>query len=167
MRGDGPPPPRAAWTPRLEHSSSLPPSFAGARIAQEALTWLGTPYQHRTSVRGVGCDCLGLVRGVWREVVGAEPAAVPPYSVDWAEVGEAEPLVEAMDRWFAPVTAWGVGDVLAFRMADGARVKHLAIVSAPDRIVHAYWGRAVVVSWLQPWWLRRASGAWRFPAEEF
>ena len=77
-------------------------------------------------------------------------------------------------HWFEPVAEWGVGDVLGFRMAAGARVKHLAIVSAPPlstsaaggeggRLIHAYWGRAVVESWLQPWWLRRAAGAWRFP----
>ena len=54
--------------------------------------------------------------------------------------------------------------MLGFRMAEGARVKHLAIVSAPDRIIHAYWGRAVVESWLQPWWRRRVVGAWRWPA---
>jgi len=53
--------------------------------------------------------------------------------------------------------------VIGFRMVEGARLKHLAIVSAPDRIIHAYWGRAVVESWLQPWWLRRAAGAWRWP----
>ncbi len=134
----------------------------GDAIAAAALAWRGTPYEHRASVRGVGCDCLGLVRGVWREVVGAEPEAVPPYAADWGATGR-EVLVEAMDRWFMPVGGWRVGDVLGFRMADGAPVKHLAIVSAPDRIVHAYWGRAVVESWLQPWWLRRAERAWRFP----
>ena len=40
--------------------------------------WLGTPYHDQASLRGVGCDCLGLARGVWREVVGAEPQAIPP-----------------------------------------------------------------------------------------
>ena len=28
--------------------------------------WIGTPYRHQASLKGVGCDCLGLVRGVWR-----------------------------------------------------------------------------------------------------
>ncbi len=28
--------------------------------------WLGTPYRHQGRRKGVGCDCLGLVLGVWR-----------------------------------------------------------------------------------------------------
>ena len=58
----------------------------------EARTWLATPYRHQASVKGWGCDCLGLVRGVWRQLYGAEPESVPPYRPDWAEVGAAETL---------------------------------------------------------------------------
>lgn len=137
--------------------------------------WLGTPYQHGASLKGAGCDCLGLVRGVWRERHGAEPETPPPYRPDWAEVLDGEPLLDALGRWLAPVPPEqaGVGDVLAFRMAEGAAAKHLAILSVgrmgggrvPEpRIIHAYWGRAVVESWLQPWWRRRVVGAWRWPA---
>jgi len=85
-------------------------SFLGVRpspdeIVGAAQRWLRTPYQHRASVKGVGCDCLGLIRGVWREVLGAEPTEVPPYAGDWAEAGEGEPLADAMDRWFEPTAA--------------------------------------------------------------
>ncbi|MGR3492459.1 MAG: peptidase P60, partial [Shimia sp.] len=51
----------------------------------EARRWIGTPYHHRASLRGVGCDCLGLIRGVWRAVVGEEPWELPAYAPDWAE----------------------------------------------------------------------------------
>ena len=43
-----------------------------------ARAWLGTPYHHQASLRGVGTDCLGLVRGVWRELYGSEPRPSPP-----------------------------------------------------------------------------------------
>lgn len=59
--------------------------MTAAPIVAEALTWLGTPYRHQASVKGVGCDCLGLVRGVWRAVYGSEPEAAPGYTPDWAE----------------------------------------------------------------------------------
>ncbi|MGA8997361.1 MAG: peptidase P60, partial [Pseudolabrys sp.] len=39
-------------------------------IVAETRRWIGTPYRHQASLIGVGCDCLGLVRGVWRAVVG-------------------------------------------------------------------------------------------------
>ena len=44
-----------------------------AAIVAEARSWIGTPYRHQTSVKGIGCDCLGLVRGVWRACLGREP----------------------------------------------------------------------------------------------
>ena len=57
------------------------------RIVAEARSWVGTPYQHQCSTKGAGTDCLGLVRGVWRAMLGPEPEVVPPYTADWAEPG--------------------------------------------------------------------------------
>jgi NlpC/P60 family putative phage cell wall peptidase len=71
----------------------------GGGIVIVARSWLGTPYRHQASVKGVGADCLGLVRGVWRDVVGGEMEAPPAYSADWAEVGGREMLLEAAERW--------------------------------------------------------------------
>ena len=61
-------------------------------IAQAARRWIGTPYQHQQSQCGVGTDCLGLIRGMWREVIGPEPEVVPHYSHDWGEAGAEEIL---------------------------------------------------------------------------
>lgn len=139
-------------------------------IVQIARAWLGTPYQHQASLKGVGCDCLGLVRGVWRELYGSEPEPPPAYRADWAEIGGRESLLEAAGRHLTPVALedFGAGDVLLFRMSPGAAVKHCAIVSetgAGAKIIHAYWGRAAVESWLGPWWRRRAVAAFSFPTD--
>ncbi len=137
-----------------------------------ARTWLGTPYRHQASMRGEGTDCLGLLRGVWRELVGCEPEPIPPYPADWAEVGGEETLLAAARRWLTekPVTEAGVGDVLMFRMAAGCPVKHCAILSDPDgaepRMIHAYWGRAVVESWMGVWWRRRLVAVFGWPTVE-
>ena len=37
------------------------------KIVTEARRWIGTPYRHQAATRGAGTDCLGLIRGVWRE----------------------------------------------------------------------------------------------------
>ena len=66
-------------------------------ILTEARSWIGTPYRHQASLKVVGCDCLGLLRGVWRGVMGQEPELPPPYSADWAEAG-ADTLVAAARR---------------------------------------------------------------------
>lgn len=141
-------------------------------VVEAARGWLGTPYRHQASVKGVGADCLGLVRGVWREVVGEEPEATPPYSADWAEVGGEETLLDVARRWLIeiPAEAARAGDVLLFRMSAGAPMKHCAILSDTDgaelRIIHAYWGRAVIESWMGPWWKQRLAAAFRWPVVE-
>ncbi|MEO0881496.1 MAG: NlpC/P60 family protein [Pseudomonadota bacterium] len=136
-----------------------------AEIVSVARAWLGTPYQHQASLKGVGTDCLGLLRGIWREVLGTEPETPPPYTPDWAEALGLDTLTDAAQRHLReiPIGAAGAGDVLLFRMALGCPAKHCAIISAEDRIIHAYWGRAVVETRLVPWWTRRISGAFSFP----
>lgn len=137
--------------------------------ADAARSWLGTPYLHQASLKGVGADCLGLVRGVWREVIGREPETPPAYSTNWAEVEGEERLLQAAERWLVPVepNEARAGDVLLFRMAPNAAVKHCAILSEDEgpewRMIHAYWGRAVVETWMGPWWRRRLAGVFRLP----
>lgn len=135
------------------------------RIVACARGWLGTPYQHQASAKGAGCDCLGLVRGVWRELVGPEPESAPPYRPEWAERGGAETLRDAARRHLLeiPPAEAVEGDVLLFRVAAGSPAKHCAILTAPGRVIHAYWGRHVVETWLSPWWTRRIAYGFEFP----
>jgi NlpC/P60 family putative phage cell wall peptidase len=97
-------------------------------ILAEARDWIGTPYQHQASVKAAGCDCLGLVRGVWRAIYGAEPEAAPAYTPDWAERHGAETLLLAARRHLVETTLAAVlpGDVLLFRMDAQAPMKHCA-----------------------------------------
>jgi NlpC/P60 family putative phage cell wall peptidase len=138
---------------------------ASERVIAAARGWLGTPYHDQASVRGVGCDCLGLVRGVWREVVGPEPLALPPYSRDWGETGSREPLAGAAQQVMAelPLTAVAPGALILFRMRAGAIAKHCGIVTASDRFVHAYERLGVVEVPLDAAWRRRITFAFLFP----
>jgi len=137
-------------------------------ILAETRRWIGTPYRHQASLESVGADCLGLVRGVWRGVIGTEPEKAPPYTPDWAETRGEETLLAAARRWLREIPAGEAreGDVLLFRMALGAPAKHAAIMSCEDRIIHAYWGRSVCETQLVPWWRRRIAAAFSFPGVE-
>jgi NlpC/P60 family putative phage cell wall peptidase len=97
--------------------------------------------------------------------VGAEPQPLPPYSPDWAEGGD-EALFDAARRWLRPTNSEQPGDVLLFRMIGGAPMKHAAILVAPERMIHAYWGRAVVESRLAPFWRARLAATFSFPGVE-
>jgi NlpC/P60 family putative phage cell wall peptidase len=129
-------------------------------FVRAARSWIGTPYMHQASVKGVGCDCLGLLRGVWRDVLGAEPEVVPAYTADWSEPQGEEALHAAALRHMRPVGIGNIeaGQILLFRMRDGAIAKHLGIVSsvAPEcRFIHAYTGHGVVESPLSRPWRKR------------
>ena len=131
-------------------------------VVAVARRWLGTPYQHQASCEGAGADCLGLVRGIWREVCGDEPAVVPAYTPDWSEAARDECLLVEMGRYFYPVTGEAQGgDVLVFCMRTVA--KHLAVVSTRGKIIHAYSGRGVVETPHSIAWERRIAGVFRFP----
>jgi len=150
-------------------------SPAPARIIKATRRWIGTPYHDQASVRGVGCDCLGLLRGVWREFAGPEPVeltgAVPPYSRDWGEVGPVEVLAEAARAAMTEldVSDARTGDVILFRMRAGAIAKHCGILSGRGRsgrthkFIHAYERTGVIEEPLTPVWQRRLAYAFRFP----
>lgn len=84
-----------------------------------ARAWIGTPYVHQASCRGGGCDCLGLLRGVWREALGEEPEAVPPYSADWSEPQGDEALLRAAARHMRR-RAWDCAEVARSGAGGGA-----------------------------------------------
>jgi NlpC/P60 family putative phage cell wall peptidase len=135
------------------------------KIVAAARGWIGTPYRHQASLQGVGCDCLGLVRGVWRECLGHEPEALPAYSPDWAESGAGEALAEAGARHLLRVDdlAFQAGDVLLFRWKPYLPAKHAGIATDVGAMVHAQDGFAVSEIALSPWWLRRLAFVFRFP----
>ena len=137
-------------------------------IVAAARGWIGTPYRHQARTKGAGCDCLGLVLGVWSEVYGAPPEAVPAYTADWDEPQGAEVLLSAARRHLhaKPVTEAAIGDLIVFRMRDGMVAKHLGIqgrVGADASFIHAYSGHAVVENSLTLPWARRLVARFAFP----
>jgi NlpC/P60 family putative phage cell wall peptidase len=135
-----------------------------ALIIAEARSWIGTPYRHQASLKGVGCDCLGLLRGVWRGVVGAEPELPPPYAPDWAEAG-ADALMAAARRHLLAMHAVEPGCVLLFRWRDGLPAKHCAIATSAATMIHAHDGACVAEVAFRPWWQRHLAGVFAFPGE--
>ena len=129
--------------------------------------WIGPPYRHQASLKGVGCDCLGLIRGIWRELLGPEPERVPPYTPDWSEPQGQDWLMQAIARHFPRMTgAPQAGEVLLLRLRAGAVAKHLGVLTqtpAGPGLIHAYSGHGVVESAFGPAWQRRIAARFAFP----
>jgi NlpC/P60 family putative phage cell wall peptidase len=142
---------------------------AALSIAEEAVAiargWIGTPYRHQASLKGVGCDCLGLIRGVYRELYGAETEPVPPYASDWAEACGTERLADAGRRHLVEITVGeaGIGDIVLFRWRPHHPAKHAGIIASATTFIHAYDGTSVVESPMSAWWTRRRASAYRLP----
>lgn len=134
------------------------------RVAAVARSWLGTPYHDQASLCGVGCDCLGLARGVWREVVGDEPFPIPPYSRDWGETGPREVLADGARRMMPEIALAdiGPGALILFRMTPRAIAKHVGILTGPDSFIHAYERLGVIEEVLTPTWARKIAFAFLF-----
>jgi NlpC/P60 family putative phage cell wall peptidase len=137
---------------------------AREKIVAAARGWIGTPYRHQGALKGVGCDCLGLIVGVWREVTGGEVGALPPYTPDWAEALGRETFAEGARRHLVEIGAEAAreGDVVLFRWRAHLPAKHAGILTGPDAMVHAQEGVAVAEVPLSGWWRRRVAYAFTF-----
>ena len=137
-------------------------------IVRSARRWIGTPYMHQASRKGVGTDCLGLLRGIWREIYGTEPEPVPPYTPDWSEPQGEERLWDGARRHLvtAPAGEKAPGDVILFRMRSSGVAKHLGIAATVGdypTFIHAYSGHHVIESPFSKPWRRRVVARFRFP----
>lgn len=144
--------------------------MSGHHVAAVARRWIGTPYVHQASTMKAGCDCLGLLRGIWRELRGGEPEVIPAYSMDWSEPQGEERLWAAAARHLVAKGRGDEvsGDVILFRMRDQSVAKHLGVqgrIGADASFIHAYTGHGVLESPLSTPWRRRIVARFEFPKE--
>lgn len=118
----------------------MSPDLAALEVARR---WIGTPYVLLAALRGVGCDCVGLIRGVRGEILGQPPVKVPPWRPDWANDTDRV-LVNAALRWMDPIRPKSAqpGHMVVLRV-QGTREAHCGILEEGDRIIHAVEGVGV------------------------
>jgi NlpC/P60 family putative phage cell wall peptidase len=132
-------------------------------VVATARRWRGTPYRHLSARRGAGCDCLGLVCGVWREL-GGETIELPAYRADWRDTRHAQELLALAERRL--IRAGGrprAGQVVLFQIGRATLPRHCGIMVDEDCFIHAQEGRGVVLSYLTGGWRRRIAGLFDFP----
>jgi NlpC/P60 family putative phage cell wall peptidase len=124
-----------------------------------ARAWLGTPYRHRASSLGAGCDCLGLLRGVWRTLYGGEAMAVPNYAPSLRDPAHIDALQAAAETLLlAEDGPPGAGQVVLFRLSGQMAPRHCGILVTSARFIHAQERLGVVEADLTEPWARRMAG---------
>lgn len=151
-----------------------PATLDGAAIVAEARAWLGTPWHHQAPLKGVGCDCTGLVRGV---INAFRPLPPELQQMDYARTPDGVTLLRLCREHLHEVAIADIqpGDVLAFRyardpqhMAVAADYVHggLSMIHALDQRGRAVGNSAgrVVEHRIDEVWRRRIVAAFRVPA---
>lgn len=149
----------------------------GEQLVGELRLWVGTPVRWEASLKGVGCDCKGMIVGAARQLGWPEGDALEAGAAGYAGRIDEAALLAGLDRLLdrLPDTAeLRAGDVLAFRYparhrgSDGRRaatVQHLAVYAGSNgRMIHAFMSDPALVCEvpLDRFWRKRLAGAWRW-----
>jgi NlpC/P60 family putative phage cell wall peptidase len=135
-------------------------------VAKLARSWIGTPYHNMAAVKGAGCDCIGLVKGVGMalKLVDYDPASPQAQAfANYSMLPNSRRMREGLSTWLVeiPVAEATLADI--YFMAWGREPQHVALVT--DRgIIHSYSGVGKVVEHaLDEVWRRRIVAAYRYP----
>lgn len=132
-----------------------------------ARTWIGTPYHHQACLKGIGVDCVGLIRGVYDEMYGISPPELINYSADWGDTNGNEDMVKAAIKYLEPVplSTLGAGHVVLLRWREHRVAKHSMIMTSSTTAIHAYNRSPVAEINLHRWWLNKIVYAFTWPQE--
>lgn len=139
-----------------------------AAIVAEARTWIDTPFQHQQHLKGIACDCGGLLRGV-----AINCGIIPPSFLESVKDQLAYPfrpngaLQRACAEFFDPVPFKDSmpGDLLLFRIQR--QPQHMGIITQtePLRMVHSSNLRKlmrVVEQDVTSYWRTRVQACYRY-----
>lgn len=141
-------------------------------ICDEAITWVGTKWQHQACVKNVAADCAMLVAGIARNVgilTDQQIKDIPPYPKDWHFHQDVPLLPSIMEdlgckkRNVKIKKNISPGDVLVFKI--GRVPSHLGIMLHDGFFIHSYNGgaREVVINSLSAQWVDRLVNVYKLP----
>jgi NlpC/P60 family putative phage cell wall peptidase len=142
------------------------------QIIAEARRWVGTPYHHQAALIGVGCDCVGLIRGV-----GHSTGAMPLDPDGWRQFAgygrlpNPRRMKEGMERFLVPAPGLPQIADIAWLQWRADLPMHLAILATDTRggltLIHSYSEAGCVVEHgMTPEWHNRVLSWWRYPNVE-
>lgn len=117
----------------MESMIRYPGKDLGKRIAEESITWIGTPYGYGCSEKGVATDCSGLVLMVYKEIAEVK---LPRNSAQQAEFCN-----NLKEKEVHP------GDLVFFATGkDKEKISHVGVMIDSESFVHASSSKGVILS---------------------
>lgn len=123
-------------------------------------SWLGTPFAHRQSTKGRGCDCAGLILGVGREYTKRGLPDPIFYSERWANTGSRNDIREYLETNFYPEDKITPGKILLLKI--GKVERHLGILLEDGSFIHSKKPQGVVRSAFHSRWEERVAGVFEW-----
>jgi NlpC/P60 family putative phage cell wall peptidase len=144
-----------------------------AVVVAEARTWVNTPFRHQGRIKGMACDCVGLILGAAADLGLVDRLGVPFLATDNANYS-AQPLdkfvhEEAQRRLIEkPIEEMADGDIVTLRVPSiPCHVAICSTVNGVRYIVHAYASNEKVVeNIMDEKWTKRIEGCFSFPGVE-
>lgn len=120
----------------------------GEKIAEAAMSWLGTPHVNQARVKGIGVDCGMLLIGAIEDAGLVEKGAIEiaPYSNEWHLHHSEEWFLTYVKKYCASVAEadMAIGDFLMYQF--GRCVSHGGIYIGNNQIIHAVIDQGVILS---------------------
>lgn len=132
----------------------------------EARAWLGTPFQHQGCLKGVACDCIGLVKGVGLALglVDYDPASPQAQAfASYSMMPDSKRMRQGLATWLLPIPVAEVLPADILFMAWTREPQHVAL-RTDHGIIHSYSSVGKVVEHaFDASWQRRVVAAYRYP----
>ena len=125
------------------------------QIVHAAKLWLGTPFHLQGRVKNVGCDCLGLLMGIAKELNLKATDGTPLVNFDRSDyhiIHDGKILEEQLDKLLEQTDQIEEGSLLLLEYDKNPQ--HLAIASSNNSIIHAHIKHRMVVEHSIDVWIR-------------
>lgn len=114
----------------------------GEKIAEESITWIGTPYGFGCSEKGIATDCSGLVIVVFEKIAEVK---LPRNSAQQADFCQ-----DLKEKEIKP------GDLVFFATGnDKKKISHVGVMIDATKFVHASASKGVIMSEMTTPYYRR------------
>lgn len=135
------------------------------RIAEEAQTWVDTPFYPRMAVKGVGADCVQLALQIYKNcLVLPDDLKLPKYNLGGGEHRERSIVVEWLktSNYFKKIDRPQEGALAVFLSGRERSVEHHVGVFLNQRFfVHSWRGYGVRETTIaDPTWANRLRSIW-------